>query len=121
MSDDDRRAVWRVRAQDDVRRVQGFDALVLVDGAAGAGRVQRHVGLPVPYEGEMPDRPLTLIVAARPGVGALVVEYRACRADGTGCVTGRSMDAVVVIARSATGILVTGLRGSPRSSARAGT
>jgi hypothetical protein len=113
MTHEGRHAVWRVRAHDGGDRERGFDALVLVDGAEGADRARRLVGLPLPYEGEMPDRPLTLIAAAHPGVGSLVVEYRGCRPDGTECVAGRSTGPVAIVVRSATGILTTGLGREP--------
>jgi hypothetical protein len=64
------KAVWRVRARDGVDHAAAFDALVVpTDAAARAGLADlpRLLGGAVPYEGELPDGPLTLVVRTRAG------------------------------------------------------
>jgi hypothetical protein len=114
MSDDPGRGVWRVWARDESTHEHGFDALVVFHDATPQARWQRHVALPIPYEEELPDVPLTLIVRARPSSPALFVEYKGFAPDGSLRIVGRSAHPLAVIVRSASGILVTGLpEGSP--------
>ena len=109
MSRDPGRAVWRVSARDGTAQEEAFDALVLPHDTSPSASGQRHIGLPLPYEGQFPDIPQTLIVHARPGAGPLSVEYRGYGTDGSLQIVGRGALPLVVIVRSATGIQVTGL------------
>ena len=105
------RFVWRVHARDASSSAGAFDALILpTDG--GTKRFEhptRLVACSIPYESELPDTPLTLVVRARPAVGALIVECETFAPDGTRLVYGRGSQPLVVIVRSASGIIVTGL------------
>jgi len=106
------KVVWRVRARDDVDHAAAFDALVVPsDPSVGArtANSQRLLGAAVPYEGELPDTPLTLVVRTRTDAGPLVVEYEAFGPDGSRQVYGRGFDPLVVIVRSTVGIVITGL------------
>jgi hypothetical protein len=111
MSDDYGKAVWRVAARDGAAHEHAFDALVVVADDTTKLPIRRHVGVAVPFEGELEDVPLTMIVHARPEVGPIVVDYCVYGSDGSGRVCGRSTQQLAVIVRSATGILVTGLPG----------
>ena len=104
------KAVWRVRARDDADHAAAFDALVVPTGAREQlADSPRLLGAAVPYEGELPDAPLTLVVRTRTGAGPLIVEYEAVGPDGTRQVYGRGFESLVVIVRSTTGIVITGL------------
>ena len=119
MSEDAGRAVWRVDTYDATARENAFDALILIDDAAHKARGGRHVGLPTPYEGELPDVPMTLIVWAHPEVGPLTVRYTGYAADGSARIVGQGRLPLTVIHRSASGIQITGLPGPPDSVAPA--
>jgi hypothetical protein len=104
------RTVWGVSARDQSARDDAFDALVIVHGDPGFQRSERHVGASVPFEGELPNAPLTLIVRTRHGAAPLLVDVKSFATDGTMLTHGRSTTGVAVIARSASGgIMVTGL------------
>jgi hypothetical protein len=109
MTDDRSRIIWRVRADNGDEYSSAFDALVLPTDVRGAERTARHLALPVPYEGELPTAPLTLIVRARPGAGPLTVECDILRSDGSRRAYGRSLQPLAVIVCSSTGIIVAGL------------
>ena len=109
MSTDVGRVVWRVTAQAGDEREDACDALVLPHTASPEDAGERHVGLAVPHEGTFADRPHTLVVRARPGVGPLVVEYDVFSADGTRQMRGRSAGALTLIVRSPSSMQVTGL------------
>jgi hypothetical protein len=115
MIDELGRVVWRVRAQNGAETAGAFDALVVptvASGLTGGGKSAQHLAMSVPYEGELPDAPFTLVVRARPDAGTLLVECEALAPDGTRRIYGRSTHPLAVIVRSATGILVTGLPGA---------
>jgi hypothetical protein len=106
------KVVWRVRARDDADHAAAFDALVVPTDAGARARLAdspRLLGAAVPYEGELPDAPLTLVVRTRTGAGPLIVEYEAFGPDGSRQVYGRGFESLVVIVRSTTGIVITGL------------
>lgn len=109
MSDDPGQGIWRVWARDENPHEHAFDALVIFNHPASRMPGQRHVNLPVPYEGTVPDVPLTLVVRAHDDIGPIIVEYRGFAPDGSLRLVGRSSLPLVVIVRSATGIQVTGL------------
>lgn len=115
MNENAGRAVWRVDNQNATALENAFDALILIDDEAHKGRGGRHVGLPTPYEGELPDVPLTLIVLAHPEVGPLTVRYTGYATDGSVRVVGHGRLPLTVIHRSVRGILITGLPAPPDS------
>lgn len=103
------KAVWRVRAPDNSAHTNAFDALVIVQGDHSAARTQRHANLSIPYEGELPNAPLTLIVHSL-GASTLLVDFDGYDENGTIQVRGRAHTPIAVIARSSSGgVLVTGL------------
>jgi hypothetical protein len=107
--------VWRVRAQDDSAHASAFDALVLpTDAGARAGPedaagAARLLGAAVPYEAELPDAPLVLVVQSRAGTSPLIVEYESFGPDGSRQVYGRGSHPLVVIVRTTSGIMIGGL------------
>jgi hypothetical protein len=111
MSENAGKAIWRVWARDNSAHERGFDALLVVHDATDHARWQRHIGLPVPYEGELADVPQTLIVHAHAGAPPLIVEYKAFAPDGSLRIGGRSTLPLAVIVRTASGIHVAGLPG----------
>lgn len=102
---------WRVHARDASKAADAFDALILpTDGRTKRfEHPTRLVACSIPYESELPDTPLTLVVRARPAVGPLIVECETFAPDGTRLVYGRGSQPLVVIVRSAHGIIVSGL------------
>lgn len=112
MNSESGKLVWRVRARDDAHSAAAFDALVLRTDKRGAERLgpsPRLLGAAVPYESELADAPLILVVRARADAGPLIVECEAIGPDGARQVYGRSSDPLAIIVRSTRGILVTGL------------
>jgi hypothetical protein len=108
--------IWRVRAPDGAACPAAFDALVLTADPRGPdppGPSARLIAADVPHESELPDTPVTLIVRARERAGPLVVECEALGPDGRRRLYGRASEPLAVIARSATGLLVTGLPAAP--------
>lgn len=94
-----KRFVWRVRDPDGATRPDAFDAVLLPSNPTVAEPV-RHCGLAVPFEAEHRDRPVTLVVRARPGVGPVLVECVVLAADGSQVCAGWSTDTETLIIRS---------------------
>jgi hypothetical protein len=63
----------------------------------------------VPFERELPDIPLTIVVRSNPAEAPLIVECDVLNADGSRRVYGRSHISLATLICSESGILVTGL------------
>jgi hypothetical protein len=116
MSTETGKLLWRVRAADDSPHAAAFDALVLPTDASSRARLglsPRLLGTAVPYEAELTDTPVALVVRARANAGRLIVECEAIGPDGERRVYGRATEPLAVIVRSPTGVLVTGLPTEP--------
>jgi hypothetical protein len=112
MSEATGKILWRVEAADGSSQTSAFDALVLATNSSDQDRLARPsrlIGLDVPYERELPDVPLTLIVRTRTGSVPLQVFCDVRGPDGERTVFGRAGRPLAVIVRTSTGILLTGL------------
>jgi hypothetical protein len=115
MKESESRIVWRVRTADDSPQVGAFDALILAADSASQDRLRpsRLTGIDVPFERELPDIGLTLIVRANSHDAGLIAECDVLNADGTRRMFGRSHNSLAVFVCSRRGIIVTGLPAPP--------
>jgi len=111
MTDSRGRIIWRVRRSDSAPQAAAFDALILASAREDheALRPSRLIGGEVPFERELPDVGLTLIVRSTSPDAVLVSECDVFNADGSRRVYGRSANPLAVFVCSDRGILVTGL------------
>jgi hypothetical protein len=111
MSDSGGKILWRVHAADGQPRAAAFDALLLAADrpAQEELRPSRLIGVDVPFERELPNVPLTLIVRANIAGASLICECDVLGADGKRRVYGRSASSLAVFLCSKAGIVVTGL------------
>src|SRR3954464_6067442 len=100
-----RRFMWRVRDPRGGSRTNAFDA-ILLPANPSEGEPVRHLGLPIPYESDQLDKPVTLVVRARRGTGSVLVECAVFAPDGTRIFSGSSTDTETVIVRSPHGLEV---------------
>lgn len=111
MTDSPGRIIWRVRTADSSAQAAAFDALILAHSSQDQELVRpsRLINIDVPFERELPDVGLTLVVrSSSAGVG-LVSECDILNADGSRRVYGRSQNSLAVFLCSEHGIVVTGL------------
>ena len=111
MSDSGGKILWRVHAADGQPRTAAFDALLLAADrrAQEELRPSRLIGVDVPFERELPNVPLTLIVRTNTAGASLICECHVLGPDGSRRVYGRSASSLAVFLCSEAGILVTGL------------
>jgi len=111
MSESRGKILWRVRAPDGQQRAAAFDALILAadPSTREALRPSRLTATDVPFERELPDMALTLIVRTNNPDAPLLSECDVLGADGNRRVYGRSGSTLAVFVCSEAGILVTGL------------
>ena len=111
MTDSSRRIIWHVRAADSSPQSAAFDALILASDPAVQDQLRpsRLTTVNVPFERELPDIGLTLVVRTNSSDVALVAECDVLNADGSRRVYGRSRSALAVFMCSDRGIIVTGL------------
>jgi hypothetical protein len=111
MTDSRGRIIWRVRTADSSSRTNAFDALVLASDSAARDQLRptRVIAADVPFERELPDLELTLIVRSNPAEPPLIVECDVLNADGSRRLYGRAHNPLAVLMCSERGIIVTGL------------
>jgi hypothetical protein len=111
MTESGGKILWRVRAPDGHQRAAAFDALILAANSSvrEALRPSRLTAVDVPFERELPDVALTLIVRTNNPDAPLLSECDVLDAEGNRRVYGRSGSALAVFVCSEGGILVTGL------------
>jgi len=114
MSDSQAKIRWRVHASDGQPRTAAFDALIIAANSAERSQLRpsRVVAIDIPFERELPDVALTLIVRANAADVSLVSEFDVFKANGVRRMYGRSSNALAVFVYSKRGIVVTGL-GAP--------
>jgi len=107
------RIVWRVQSANGEAQLNAFDALVLTTDASVRPTLlpARLLGMSTPFERELPDANLTIIVRANDATSFLVSECDVFDATGKRRVYGRSGNSLAVFMCSDSGIMVTGLAG----------
>lgn len=113
MNDSAGRIIWRVQSANGEAQPNAFDALVLTTDASVRASLSptRLIGMPTPFERELPDVDLTIIVRATDATTSLVSECDVFSPSGERRVFGRSRNSLAVFICSHSGILVTGLPG----------
>jgi hypothetical protein len=111
MGDREGKILWRVRTTDGQPRAAAFDALILATErpAQDMLRPSRLIGVDVPFERELPDVGLTLVVRANNADAPVFSECDVIGPDGNRRVYGRSGHPLAVFICSDAGIVVTGL------------
>jgi len=111
MAQFDGRIIWRVQSTDSDARSKTFDALILSNDPAlrPALGPPRLIGIRTPFEKELPDGDVTLIVRATDATVPLVSECDVLDSAGQRRVYGRSSNHLAVFVCSKSGITVTGL------------
>ena len=111
MGERDGKILWRVRTPDGQPRAAAFDALILAAKRPAQDIVgpSRLIGIDVPFERELPDVPLTLVVRTSSADAPLLNECDVIGPDGNRRVYGRSGSPLAVFICSEAGIVVTGL------------
>ena len=121
MSPDGAKVLWRVQSADGAARENAFDALVMPTNSTRptqTGPPTRRLSLAVPYDEELPNIPLVLVVRARAGGAPLIVECDVFGPDGERRVFGRSQTPLAVIVLTGNGIRVSGLPDDAPGSSR---
>jgi hypothetical protein len=105
------RIVWRVRTSDGKPLAAAFDALILATDSAAQDQLQpsRLIAVDTPFERELPDIDLMLVVRTNVADATLVNECDVFGADGSRRVYGCSRRTLAVFVCSERGIRVTGL------------
>ena len=111
MTEGQGRIVLRVQSAKGEARPNAFDALILSTDPAVRAKLSpaRLIGMAIPFERELPDGEVTIIVRATEASSSLVSECDVFGPNGQRRVYGRSGNNLAVFVCSRSGILVTGL------------
>jgi len=111
MAQADGRIIWRVQSLNGEARPKAFDALLLTSDRALRDTLSpaRLIGVATPFERELPDADLTIIVRTTDAASSLVSECDVLGPTGQRRVYGRSRSNLAVFVCSKSGITVTGL------------
>ena len=111
MSESSGHIVLRVRTANERPFSAAFDALILAIDSRNQAQLRpsRLTGIDTPFERELPDIGLTIVLRATAGDVGLVSECDVLNPDGSRRVYGRSRSTLTVFMCSDRGIVVTGL------------